>query len=161
MSSAGDVAALGVCCSMTSPAGWVSPACAIPKPTPAIAIRIAAPTIPTVDIFNFPHLLPSFRGFGSYPRLDLTIRFFINNKVSSTEKKGKAIGRGETSTQRVGGKGVYVKGETPVRLERFRQLVPRCQAGGKLSTGTDRRYKKSGKGPPEPTDLQGSPGSAR
>ena len=59
------------------------------------------------------------------------------------------------------GRGYTSKGETPAQLERFRELVPRCQAGGKLSTGTDRRDKKSGKGPPEPTDLQGSPGSAR
>ena len=40
------------------------------------------------------------------------------------------------------GRGYMLKGETPVRLEKFRELAPRCQAGGKLSTGTDRRYKK-------------------
>jgi len=55
----------------------------------------------------------------------------------------------------------YLRGYSRCSWRGFRELVPRCQVGGKLSTGTDRRYKKSGKGPPEPTDLQGSPGSAR
>ena len=76
------------------------------------------------------------------------------------EKIGKALERRGASFVWAG-RGHTSKGETPVQVERFRELVPRCQAGGKLSTGTDRRYKKSGKGPPEPTDLQGSPGSAR
>jgi len=76
------------------------------------------------------------------------------------EKIGKALERRGASFVWAG-RGHTSKGETPVQLERFRELVPRCQAGGKLSTGTDRRCKKSGKGPPEPTDLQGSPGSAR
>ena len=76
------------------------------------------------------------------------------------EKIGKALERRGASFVWAG-RGHTSKGETPVQVERFRELVPRCQAGGKLSTGTDRRCKKSGKGPPEPTDLQGSPGSAR
>ena len=76
------------------------------------------------------------------------------------EKIGKALERRGASFVWAG-RGYTSKGETPVQVERFRELVPRCQAGGKLSTGTDRRCKKSGKGPPEPTDLQGSRGSAR
>jgi len=76
------------------------------------------------------------------------------------EKMEKAMERRGASIVWAG-RGYTLKGETPVQLERFRELVPRCQAGGKFSTGTDRRYKKLGKGPPEPTDLQGSPGSAR
>ena len=76
------------------------------------------------------------------------------------EKIGKALERRGASFVWAG-RGHTSKGKTPVQVERFRVLVPRCQAGGKFSTGTDRRYKKLGKGPPEPTDLQGSPGSAR
>ena len=53
------------------------------------------------------------------------------------EKIGKALERRGASFVWAG-RGHTSKGETPVQVERFRELVPRCQAGGKLSTGTDR-----------------------
>jgi hypothetical protein len=57
---------------MTFPAGWVSPACAIPKPIIPTTTNIVADTIPTLDVFIF---LTPFQRFG-YPHLNL------GNKVS-------------------------------------------------------------------------------
>jgi len=75
------------------------------------------------------------------------------------EKIGKALERRGASF--VWREGADVEGGNSRAGGEVQGAGPRCQAGGKLSTGTDRRCKKSGKGPPEPTDLQGSPGSAR
>jgi hypothetical protein len=55
----------GVCHSMNSPIVLVTPACAIPKPTAATSIRIAATTTPILDDFIFLPLLSRVR-FG-YP----------------------------------------------------------------------------------------------
>jgi hypothetical protein len=44
---------------------WFPPACAIPKPMPVTASRIAAATIPTLDVSISPLL--SDHGFGWYP----------------------------------------------------------------------------------------------
>jgi hypothetical protein len=68
-----------------APAGWVSPACAIPKPTLARTIRNAAETIATIEVFIFlPLLLPQDKSPGSVSWVKVITN--INRKY--TPRKG-------------------------------------------------------------------------